>query len=121
MNKMSQIISLGTSLNRCLLTCGGSNRLLWPIPRSTSLGNDVTTFDPSAVSVVFDPPVHNVDIETMLNAVVARRRDALTSSSGVKAVGNAAGPIDSRTLVNSKLIIDKHGGRYSTHSSSPGS
>ena len=78
-------------MNRCLLTCGGSNRLLWPIPRSTSLGNDVTTFDPNDVSVVFDPAVHNVDIETMLNAVVAKRRDALTSSNDTKAVSKATG------------------------------
>ncbi len=65
---------------------------MWPLPRSTVLGNDVTTFDPNTINVVFDPPVDNVDINMMLKMLVFKRRDALTSAGGnverdVKATG----------------------------------
>ncbi len=52
------------------------------MPRSTVLGNDVTAFDPNTINVVFDPPVDNIDINTMLETIVFKRRDALTSAGG---------------------------------------
>ena len=86
---------LGTSLSRCQQTCGTSNRLLWPLPRTVTLSNDVTAFDPSQIEIVFDPPVENVDIESMLKTMVNKRRDALVSA----AVKDVSGNLNAAALV----------------------
>ncbi len=75
----------GISLSRCQLTCGPDSRLLWPRPRESLLGPDVTTLDPSSITPAafeFDPPVENVDIEMMVTLLAISRRDVLIADAG---------------------------------------
>ncbi len=69
------------SFAHCQLTCGSDNRLFWPLPHTVSISNEVSTFDPTAIEIVFDPPVKNKDIRMMIENLVFKRRDVLVTSS----------------------------------------
>ncbi len=69
------------SFAHCQLTCGSDNRLFWPLPHTVSISNEVSTFDPTAIEIVFDPPVKNEDIRMMIENLVLKRSDVLVTSS----------------------------------------
>jgi hypothetical protein len=51
------------------------------LPHTVSISNEVSTFDPTAIEIVFDPPVKNEDIRMMIENLVLKRSDVLVTSS----------------------------------------